>query len=99
MAFRFQKRIKIAPGLRLNISKTGISTSIGRNGATVNVSKRGTQSTVGIPGTGLSYRTKHQTAADKIPEDAPHGAASALPTWVKLMAAVVGIGIIVAVLR
>lgn len=58
MAFRFQKRIKIAPGLRLNISKTGVSTSIGTNGATVNLGKDGAQSTVGIPGTGLSYRSK-----------------------------------------
>lgn len=58
MAFRFQKRIKIAPGIRLNISKTGISTSIGTNGATVNLGKDGAQSTVGIPGTGLSYRSK-----------------------------------------
>lgn len=61
MAFRFQKRIKIAPGLRLNISKTGISTSVGTNGATVNLGKDGAQSTVGLPGTGLSYRSKLAT--------------------------------------
>ena len=58
MGFRFQKRIKIAPGVRLNLSKSGASVSLGRNGATVNLSKRGTFATLGLPGTGLSYRTK-----------------------------------------
>jgi hypothetical protein len=55
MGFRFRKSIKLFPGLRLNISKSGISTSIGVPGATVNISKRGTRGTVGIPGTGISY--------------------------------------------
>ena len=99
MGFRFQKRIKIAPGLRLNISKTGISTTVGRNGASVNIGKTGTHSTVGIPGTGLSHRTKHQTAADTIAADEPHGAAAALPTWLKIIAAGLAIAIIVALLR
>lgn len=58
MALRFQKRIKIAPGLRVNVSKGGVSTSIGKPGATVNIGKKGVQGTVGVPGTGLSYRRK-----------------------------------------
>lgn len=55
MGFRFRKSIKIIPGVRVNISKTGVSTSIGGKGATVNVSKRGARGTVGLPGTGVSY--------------------------------------------
>ena len=55
MAFRFQRRIKIAPGVRLNVSKTGISASAGIPGLTAN--SRGTV-TAGVPGTGLSYRHK-----------------------------------------
>ena len=55
MGFRFQKRIKIAPGVRVNISKGGISTSVGRRGASVTVGKRGVRANVGIPGTGVSY--------------------------------------------
>lgn len=56
MGFRFRQRIKIVPGLHLNIGKKGTSFSIGRPGATVNVGgKRGPRATVGIPGTGLSY--------------------------------------------
>ena len=38
-------------------SKTGVSSSIGGHGATVNVGKNGPMVTLGIPGTGLSYRT------------------------------------------
>ena len=55
MGWRFRKSIKIMPGVRINLSKTGVSTSLGGRGATVNVSKRGVRGTAGIPGTGLSY--------------------------------------------
>ena len=54
MAFRFRKSIRIAKGVRLNLSRSGVSTSLGGRGLTVNVSKRGTRVTTGIPGTGLS---------------------------------------------
>ncbi len=57
MAFRFYRRVSIAPGLRLNLSRRGISTSIGRRGAHFTVGTHGTRSTVGLPGTGLSYTT------------------------------------------
>lgn len=67
MAFRFRKSIKIAPGIRLNIGKTGVSTSVGRPGATVNFSKRGTRVTAGIPGTGLSASHLYKAA----PQDQP----------------------------
>lgn len=38
---RFRKSVKIMPGVRLNLSKSGGSTSIGGRGATVNVSNAG----------------------------------------------------------
>ena len=57
MAFRFQRRIKLFPGFRLNLSKSGVSTSVCIPGFSVN--SRGT-TTVGIPGTGLSYRHQHK---------------------------------------
>lgn len=55
--FRFRKTISILPGVRINLSKSGASTSLGGRGATVNVG-HGRRPTVnlGIPGTGLSYR-------------------------------------------
>ena len=58
MGFRFRKGIKIAPGVRINLTKKGISSvSVGKRGATVNIGKKGTRGTVGIPGSGLSYST------------------------------------------
>jgi len=54
--FRFQKRIRLAKGVTLNVGKRGVSSvRIGRRGAGVNIGKRGTKTTVGIPGTGASY--------------------------------------------
>lgn len=55
MGFRFSRRIKVAPGVRLNISNSGVSTSVGRKGAWLTFGSRGTRSTVGVPGTGVSY--------------------------------------------
>ena len=54
MGVRYRKRVKVAPGVHMNFSKSGVSTSIGKPGATVNVSSRGTKLTTGIPGTGIS---------------------------------------------
>jgi len=59
MGLRFRRRIKLFPGVAINIGKTGVtSCSIGGKGLTVNVSKKGTRATVGIPGTGISYSEK-----------------------------------------
>lgn len=55
MAIRFRKTIKIAPGVRINIGKTGISTSLGPKGATVNLRGGKRKLTTGIPGSGLSH--------------------------------------------
>lgn len=68
MGFKIRKSLKIAPGLRLNLSKSGVSASVGKPGATVNVGKNGVKSTVGIPGTGISHTTNH--ASKRQPEQA-----------------------------
>ena len=57
MSFRFRRRIRILPGLWLNASKSGLSTSVGKRGANVTVGHGQTRTTVGAPGTGLSYTT------------------------------------------
>ncbi|WP_406868121.1 DUF4236 domain-containing protein [Paraburkholderia fungorum] len=54
MGWGFRKSIKIAPGIRINLSKSGISTSIGGKGFTYNTRGRITTS---IPGTGIRYTT------------------------------------------
>lgn len=55
MGFRFQKRIKLFPGVSLNLSKSGVSTSIGPRGAKVTVGNGRVRTTVGLPGTGISH--------------------------------------------
>ncbi|WP_336916595.1 DUF4236 domain-containing protein [Acinetobacter modestus] len=56
MGFNFRKSFKIAPGIKINVTKKGISSlSLGKNGARVNVGKKGTKTTVSLPGSGISY--------------------------------------------
>ena len=81
MGFKFRKRIKIAPGVNINLSKSGVSTSIGKPGATVNVGKNGVKATVGIPGTGVSYsqqlaKSENITSVDERVNKQPHYARS-----------------------
>jgi len=55
MGLRLRKIIRIAPGVRINLSKSGASMSLGKKGMTVNVGRKGTRATAGAPGTGISY--------------------------------------------
>ena len=57
MGFRFRRSLRLAPGLRINLSKSGGSVSVGRGGTTLNFSSRGTKATVALPGSGLGYST------------------------------------------
>ena len=58
MGLRFQKRIRLFKDLTLNLSKTGTSWTIGGRGASVNIKDGKATGNVGIPGTGLSYRSR-----------------------------------------
>ena len=58
MAWGFRRRIKIIPGGYLNLSKNGISTSIGIRGANLTLGKTGAYLNTGIPGTGIYQRQK-----------------------------------------
>ena len=73
MGFRFQKRLKIFPGLSINIGKSGVSASIGAPGAHVTVGHGQVRETVGIPGTGLSYTNVSTIAEPAAPAPSkPH---------------------------
>jgi hypothetical protein len=61
MGFRFHRSVRLLPGVRLNFSKSGVSTSIGTRGAWLTFGRKGTRTTVGLPGTGISYT--HTTPA------------------------------------
>lgn len=58
MVFRFRKTLKIAPGVRLNIGKTGGSVRLGPRGAGYTFGTSGQRVTAGLPGTGLSVTHK-----------------------------------------
>jgi hypothetical protein len=57
MPVRFQRRIRILSGIRLNLSKSGIGVSAGVRGLHVGLDSRGRPYTsAGLPSTGLSMR-------------------------------------------
>ncbi|WP_439560712.1 DUF4236 domain-containing protein [Roseinatronobacter sp.] len=58
MAFRFRRTMKIAPGVRLNLTKKGVSARVGPRGAGVTVGTSGTTVSAGIPGSGLHVSEK-----------------------------------------
>jgi len=58
MSLRFRKSFKFAPGLRLNVGKKSMGMSLGPRGASVSVGSRGVYSNLGIPGTGISLRSR-----------------------------------------
>ena len=58
MGWKYRKRINVIPGFRLNLSKSGMSATIGIKGFSVNMGKNGTYLNTGIPGTGIYDRIK-----------------------------------------
>ena len=56
MGLRFRKSIKIAKGVKINLSKSGVSLSVGRTGLHGTINSRGQLTTsAGLPGTGVSF--------------------------------------------
>ncbi len=78
---RIYRRIRIAPGLTVNLAKHGASLSCGICGAHITVGRHGIRRTVGLHGTGIFYTHQddwhsgihtgeHFTAGEPVP-----------PTW------------------
>ncbi|HVZ83972.1 MAG TPA: DUF4236 domain-containing protein [Terracidiphilus sp.] len=63
MGWRFRQSFTVVPGLRLNLSRSGLSASIGGAPFTLNLGPRGLTGTASIPGTGLSYRHRFSNHA------------------------------------
>ncbi len=74
MGFRLFRRVRIAPGLSLNIGKGGASLSAGIRGARVTLGARGARGTVGLPGTGLSYSATTKGGRRRGSAEAPENA-------------------------
>ncbi len=54
MHIRFRRTFKLVPGVHLNVSKHGISTTVGPRGMHLTFNRYGVRQAVGLPGTGLS---------------------------------------------
>jgi hypothetical protein len=52
---RFWRRIKILPGLHLNVGKKGISFTFGPRGIKFTKGSSGERFSIGLPGSGLSF--------------------------------------------
>lgn len=65
MPFRFWRRIRLAPGVTLNLSKSTASLSLGPRGAKYTISPRGNRATAGLPGTGLFYTVHDRKRAGR----------------------------------
>jgi tetratricopeptide (TPR) repeat protein len=79
MGFRARRSIKIAPGVRMNISAKSIGVSAGVSGARISANSTGrVTKTVGIPGTGISH-VSSSTAKGRTPVKAPPPPKAAKP--------------------
>lgn len=67
MGWRFRHSFKVIPGVRLNLSKSGLSASIGGAPLTLNVGSRGVFGTASLPGSGISFRHRF-TAGSETPQ-------------------------------
>lgn len=79
---RLWRRVKIAPWITINVSKSGPSVSLGPRGAKVTLGRRGVRQTLGIPGTGI-FATRQLGARDRThatPSDSEDVAATASET-------------------
>lgn len=59
---RLWRRVPVAPGVSVNLSKSGPSLSVGPRGAKTTIGRRGIRRTIGIPGTGI-YATDQESWA------------------------------------
>ncbi len=101
--FRFYRRLRVFPGLSVNLSKSGPSLTVGVRGAHVTVGRAGIRRTIGIPGTGIyytSYSGRHtgyhsshtETPVDPASQQHAEGTAATL-----ILLVVVGIALAVGI--
>jgi hypothetical protein len=61
MSLRFRRSFKILPGVRLNLTKRGVGTTIGGPLARVSINSNGDiTKSIGLPGTGLYWQDRHK---------------------------------------
>ena len=91
MSWTFRRRIKIADGVQLNLSRGGLSLTLGPRGARVTVSPKASYLHLGLPGTGIYSRTKVWSRRKKAlrrpvrkPQASSSGDAYSLDTGIRL---------------
>jgi hypothetical protein len=55
MPVRFRRTFTLFPGVKVNVSKGGMSITVGKKGFHLNFSKRGVRQTTSLPGSGISH--------------------------------------------
>lgn len=72
MGFRYRKSIQIIPGLKMNISRSGVGYSVGGKGMRVTRQANGRVTrTVSVPGTGISHQSTLRSAISRSGSRAP----------------------------
>jgi hypothetical protein len=67
MSLRYRRSIKLAPGLKLNVTKSGLGMTVGGKGAHYSLHTGGRRTTsVGLPGTGLYYQKRATVGNSKV---------------------------------
>ena len=83
-SLRFRRSVKLGPGVRMSVSKTGLGLSLGTRGGRYSVHTSGrTTRSVGIPGTGISHvstSTGGKRAASRTSVAAPQSARNVYPS-------------------
>jgi hypothetical protein len=75
MGLRFYRRLHVAPGVGVNLSRSGPSLTLGVRGAHVTLGRRGVTRTVGLPGTGVFYtsRSSYHSGVHSAHSSSPFG--------------------------
>lgn len=85
MSIRFRKRIRLAPGIHLNLSGSGLSLSAGPRGASMTFGgRRGTYMNTGIPGSGLYSRQRIGTSPRSGSSQAGYVGTTAVPITISV---------------
>ena len=100
-AFVFAAGLASAPGLRSNVSKSGVSTSVGTRGAWFTIGHGKTRETVGLPGTGVSYTEQQSIGTPPGDEAVPASSSGGLGVliWLLLLVLLVLVVVAIAILR
>jgi hypothetical protein len=77
MGFRFRRSVRILPGVKINLSGSDASVSLGGRGFHYTIGPKGTRVTAGIPGTGMSWtqyspHSKTQPSVPNVLDPSPH---------------------------